>query len=97
MYTMIVEMSLDKDRSADVLRHFEDEVAPWAQQQAGFVSGPWLLSQDEERGMGIVIFETEEAAEAAAAGPRQYVSETRSPDRAWCIRQVTVFEQVRTA
>jgi hypothetical protein len=89
MHAMLVHMALDPDRGADVQRHFDQDVVPWARQQAGFVSGYWLRSGDGEQGLGMVLFETAAAATAAAAGP------TRAPrvdGRAWNIERVTVFE-----
>lgn len=94
MNTLIVRMSLDPACGAEVLRHFEQDVVPWAKRQPGFVSGQWLRTADGEQGMGVLVFESAEAANAAAEGPRRYV---RDEARPWNIESVTVFEQVARA
>ena len=94
MHAMLVHMALDPARGADVQRHFDQDVVPWAKKQAGFVSGCWLRSGDGEQGLGMVLFESEAAAAAAAAGP------TRAPrvdGRAWNIDRVTVFAVAASA
>ena len=94
MHTMIVRMVLDPARLREVDRHFEQDVVPWANQQDGFVSGRWLRSADGTQGLGIVVFDSAQAAATAAAGPR-----AQRPDhtRAWNIADVVVFEQVTQA
>jgi hypothetical protein len=94
MHTMVVQMSIDPARTEDVARHFRDDIVGWARQQPGFVSGQWLLGPDREQGMGVVIFATEDAATAAARGPRSY---PRDGDRAWNIEDVTIYQQVTSA
>jgi len=42
----------------------------------------------------VVVFASEEAASAAAQGPRSYA---RDDDRAWNIENVTVYQQLTTA
>jgi hypothetical protein len=44
--------------------------------------------------MGVVVFATEDAASAAAKGPRSY---PRDDNRAWNIEDVAVYQQVSTA
>jgi hypothetical protein len=94
MHTMIVRMTLDPARLPEVNRHFEQDVVPWARRQDGFVGGRWLRSADGRQGLGIVVFDSAQAASAAAAGPRG-----QQPDdtRAWNVAEVVVFEQVAQA
>jgi hypothetical protein len=44
--------------------------------------------------MGVVVFATEDAAFAAAQGPRSY---PRDDNRAWNIEDVAVYQQVTSA
>jgi hypothetical protein len=91
MNTMVVTMSLDAARSNEVDRHFREDVAPWATRQPGFVSGQWLRLPGGAQGFGIVVFDSQEHADAAAVGPR---SAPRVEGRAWNTDSVVVFDQV---
>ena len=89
MKTMVVTMSLDPAQRREVDRHLRDDVAIWAKNQPGFVTGSWLRSEDGTRGVGTVTFASAEAAAAAAVGPR---SAPTGP--AWSIDSVEIFDQV---
>jgi hypothetical protein len=92
MNTMLVTMTLDPARSDEVERHFREDVAPWATRQPGFVSGQWLSCGAQ--GFGIVVFDSQEHADAAAVGPR---SAPIVEGRAWNTDSVVVFDQVAKA
>ena len=94
MHTLVVQMSTDPSRADEIARHFRDDVAPWARRQPGFVTGQWLRSPDRRAGIGVVVFASEDAAAAAAQGPRGYPRDER---RAWNIMDVTVYEQLASA
>ena len=94
MHTMVVEMSIDPSRTDAVTRHFREDIVSWASQQPGFVSGQWLLDPGHSQGIGVVVFASEDTANAAARGPRSY---PRDDDQAWNIEDVTVYEQVTSA
>ena len=94
MSTLVVSMTTDPDRSADVSCHLRNDVTGWARQQPGFVSGEWLISEGGDAGLGVLVFDTAETATRAAAGPRHYQHDDR---RAWNIVGVTVFEPVASA
>lgn len=94
MHTLVVQMSTDPSRPEEVARHFREDVTGWAKRQPGFVTGQWLRSPDGQAGLGVVVFASEEAASAAAQGPRSYA---RDDDRAWNIENVTVYQQLTTA
>lgn len=89
MHTMVVTMTLDPESPAAVDRHFRQDVVAWARSRPGFVTGRWLRSDDGRKGLGVVTFDSAEAADAAAAGPR-----SSGPGPAWRIDAVDVFEQV---
>jgi hypothetical protein len=94
MHTLVVQMSTDPSRVEEVARHFREDVAGWAERQPGFVTGQWLGSPDARAGIGVVVFDSEDAANRAAQGPR---SHRRDDGRAWNIEAVTVYEQLASA
>ena len=94
MHTLVVKMTTDPARSGEVSRHLREDVTAWAKRQPGFVSGEWLLSDTQESGLGLVSFESAEAASHAAVGPQ---SGGRDDQRAWNIDSVTVYGQVASA
>ncbi len=94
MHTLVVQMSTDPARAEEVARHLREDVAGWAKRQPGFITGQWLRSPDGRAGIGVVVFDSENAATKAAQGPRSY---PRDHDRAWNIEDVTVYQQLTTA
>ena len=94
MHTLVVEMTTDPARSEEVSRHLREDVTAWAKRQPGFVSGEWLLSDTQETGLGLVSFDSAEAARHAAFGPR---SGGHDDQRAWNIDSVTVYGPVASA
>jgi hypothetical protein len=94
MHTLVVSMTTDPERAADVSIHLQNDITTWAKQQPGFVSGEWLLSEERDAGMGFVVFDSAEAANRAAAGPRRYVHDDQ---RAWNITDVTIYEPIASA
>ena len=94
MHTMVVRMSIDPPRVEEFARHLREDIVGWAKSQPGFLSGQWLRSADGSDGMGVVVFESEDAAEAAAKGPRNFPGDEA---RAWNIEGVIVYEQLASA
>jgi hypothetical protein len=94
MHTLVVNMTTDPDRAVEVSDHLRNDVTAWAQQMPGFVSGEWLMSENRDAGLGIVVFESSDTATAAAAGPRRF---THDDQRAWNVTAVTVFESTASA
>lgn len=94
MHTMVVDMSMDPSRAEEVGAHLREDIASWARHQPGFVSGQWLRAADGRSGMGLVVFASQEAAAAAAEGPRHF---PRDDARAWNVERVTVLEEVASA
>ncbi len=94
MHTMVVRMSIDPARTEVVARHLREDIVNWARQQPGFVSGQWLLGPAHGSGMGVVVFDSEDAATAAARGPRGF---PRDEARPWNVEDVTIYQQVISA
>jgi hypothetical protein len=94
VHTIVVRLTLGPARPDEVDRHLREDIVPWARKQAGVVSGQWLRSIDGRTGRGVIVFDSAEAAEAAAAEPR---SIAYPPETAWSIAGVEVFHQVAQA
>ena len=63
MHAVVVNVSIkDRDAAEQMLR---DEVVPRASQAPGFVAGYWTRS-DDNRGLSMLVFESEDAANGAA-------------------------------
>jgi hypothetical protein len=90
--TLLVTMSVDPSRADLVAQHLREDIVPWARQQRGFVSGQWLLGAGQ--GFGVVLFQTGEDAQQAAAGPRAFPYDE---SRAWNVVDVQVYERVAAA
>ncbi len=94
MHAMVVRMRLDPGRRPEVIDHLQRDVAGWAMRQPGFVSGRWFCTTDGGDGLGVIVFDTQAAAAAAARGPRATPHDEAS---AWNIERVDLFEQVAAA
>jgi hypothetical protein len=93
MSTMVVRMDCRPEFKDEVLRHLRQDVVVWAHEQEGFVVGSWHITEDGRFGLGLVEFDTLEAAERAASAPRSY----HDPSVPFRISSVEVFEQIAAA
>jgi heme-degrading monooxygenase HmoA len=66
MHAVLVNVKIEPDRGQEGQEHLEANVVPRTKETPGFVSGYWTRSADGKRGSSMVIFESEEAAKAAA-------------------------------
>lgn len=93
MHIMVVRMATDPNRSGEVLRHLEEDAKRRVSSRAGYIGGRWLLAEDRRHAVGVIRFDSAEAAQAAAiAGPRRAMDD--HSDKAWNVVGVNVFEQV---
>ena len=88
MNVMLVSLKLDPSRIEEVDRHLREDVMSWATRQTGFVCGQWLRRVDGQQCLGLVVFDTEDQANAAADGPR---SQPSLQGRAWNTESVAIF------
>jgi hypothetical protein len=56
------------------LKHLQEEVVPRVSQAPGLVAGYWM-QPEENQGRALIVFESEDAARAAADNARQNVPE----------------------
>ena len=62
MYGIIVDVKVDVSREEDARKMVREIIAPRAKTKPGFVAGYW--TRKDYSGLGMVIFESEDAAQA---------------------------------
>lgn len=66
MHAVIVTVEIDPARGEEAEEELHGTVVPQVKQAPGFLSGTWLRTADGTRGHGVVLLESEDAAEAVA-------------------------------
>ena len=89
MHAVVVKVSIEDSEAAQ--KALEEQVVPRVKQAPGFVAGYWSRSDDRSSGQGMILFESEEAARAAAEQLRANI-----PDRV-TLESVEVREIVASA
>jgi hypothetical protein len=77
MHAVIVEVDASGAEREEALRRLREEIVPRIKEAPGFQSGTWLMLNQDAKGMGLVLFDTEENAQAAAS--RFAVGESPQP------------------
>jgi hypothetical protein len=90
MHAVVVKVRINEPESATAM--LRDEVVPRASQAQGFVNGYWTRS-DDDRGLSMIVFESEEAAQALA----RQLEEGGPPSGAVTLESVEVREVVASA
>jgi hypothetical protein len=62
MHAVVVQVTIHDPEPATA--RLRDEIVPRASQAPGFVAGYWLRSGDD-KGLSVIVFESEEAAQGA--------------------------------
>ncbi|MFL5824880.1 MAG: hypothetical protein ACJ764_15725 [Solirubrobacteraceae bacterium] len=88
MHAVIVDVSINELAAAR--RELTERIIPMASQAPGFVAGYWLAA-GEDKGHSIVVFESEQDAQAVADGVRA------NPRSAVTMDRVEVAEVVASA
>ncbi len=70
MHAVIVTATIEPDRAQEAQAQLEANVLPRVKETPGLVAGYWTRSGDGQRGLSLVLFESEQAARAAAELPR---------------------------
>jgi hypothetical protein len=94
MHGVIVQVKIDASREEEARTTLREVVVPSAKALAGFVSGTWLRSLDGEGGRGVLLFDSEEAARAAA---RQIKEQGPPPGVPVTMESVEAFEVLAQA
>ena len=66
MNAVIVQVKIDANREEEMRTVLNQEVVPTARQLPGFASGTWLQALEGDRGTAVLIFDSQQAASAAA-------------------------------
>lgn len=93
MHGFITTVDIDTARADEARELLREFTIPTARSQPGFVRGVWLRSDDASSGCGVVLFDTQEHAQAAAALAQQ----GPPPGSPVTIRGVEVLEVVGEA
>ena len=93
MYAMLVTVDIDAKRVDESDQSLHEFTIPTSKEQPGFVRGMWLRSADNSQGRGIVLFDTEDNANACAVKAQQ----GPPADAPIKIRSVDIFEVVAEA
>ena len=64
MHAVVVRVSIGDFEAS--LKGLREQVVPRASQAPGFVAGYWTRSEDGRNGLSMALFESEDAARAAA-------------------------------
>jgi hypothetical protein len=67
MHALVVTVNVEPGREDEGVEFLQTNVLPGMKQIPGLVSGYWLATRDGQ-GLTVLLFENEEAAQAAAAG-----------------------------
>ena len=91
MHAVVVKVTIkDLEPAQQLLR---EQIVPGVSQAPGFVAGYWTRSDDGGNGMSMVVFESEDAAQAMA----RQLQEQGPPDDAVELDSVEVREVVANA
>jgi hypothetical protein len=71
MYGLLVQLEIDAAKADEAIGFLNNVAVPMIKQAPGFVSGTWMRSLDGLHTRSLIIFETEEAAQAGAKRARQ--------------------------
>ncbi len=94
MHGVIVQVTIDPNREEEARQMLREIVVPRAKGLAGFAGGNWLRALQGDRGMSVLLFETEQAARAAAEAIR---SEGPPPGAPTTMQAVDAYEVVAEA
>jgi hypothetical protein len=79
MYAVIVRVEIDATRLDEADKLLHATVVPRVKSAEGFVRGLWLRSTDGQTGRGLVVFDSEEHAQAGAEQARQQAPPPGAP------------------
>jgi hypothetical protein len=71
MHAVIGQVKLDPDRRDETIKALNEIVVPTAKAMPGFIGASWCRALEGDRGVSMLVFESAEAARAAAEQMRQ--------------------------
>lgn len=90
MHAVVVRVTIQDFETAH--KGLMDQVVPAVSQAPGFVAGYWSAADDRSNGLGLIVFESEDNARAAAG-----MIESQGPDEGVSLDGVEVREVVASA
>ena len=94
MHGVIVQVEIDESHEEEARTILREVTVPRAKQLAGFSAGNWLRALDDARGMSVLLFDTEDAARAAA---KEIKTQGPPPGAPVTMKAVDVFEVLASA
>jgi hypothetical protein len=89
MHAVLVNVTIKDGEEAT--QYLRDEIVPRVKQAPGFVAGYWVRVENGDQGRGTIVFDSEDAARAAAEHIQQ------DPGGAATLDAVAVGEVVESA
>ena len=71
MHAVVVKVSIQDDETS--LKYLRENIVPGVSQAPGFIAGYWVRLEGGDEGNSVVVFESEDAARAAAEQVRESV------------------------
>ena len=94
MHAVVATVEIEAGKGEEATASLHQQVVPQVKQTPGFVSGTWARSADGKHGHSMVLFESKEAAEAAATNLQQQGPPPGAPVK---IAYVQVYEVLAQA
>ena len=91
MHAVVVKVSIQDEEPS--LKYLRDDIVPGVSQAPGFVAGYWVRLEGGDEGNSVIVFESQDAARAAAAQVRESVGSNPGVT----IKDVSVGEVVANA
>ena len=66
MHAVLANVTIDPGHDQDAQAQLESNIVPRVKEAPGVVAGYWMRSDDGQHGSSVVLFETQDAAQAAA-------------------------------
>ena len=92
MHAVVVKVSVQDDGEAG-LKYLRENIVTGVSQAPGFVAGYWVRLEGGDEGNSVIVFESEDAARAAAERVREGVESNPSVT----VKDVSVGEVVANA
>jgi hypothetical protein len=76
MYARVTHFTSDLAKLDEGIRRINDSIIPWAKRAPGFKGGYWLVDRNSGKGLGVTLFESEEAVRSSEASAKQQRDQT---------------------
>lgn len=93
MHGVIVSVEIDSSRAEEAVQLLNGMVVPRVKASPGFVSATWMRATDGSAGRGVLLFDSEDNAKAAA----KMAAEGPPPEAPVTFRSAEIFEVLAQA